>query len=190
MGTYDTATALALSLDALKGLMRDAGVRKLYCKRLAPNDNSKNQPYLGPNLSALNLIPTGPVVGERTKSSKPGAVGKAIFKAPVDFDWLTPGGELVTAPSAKLILYPQYPEARFSGFLLGSRIDAGEWMDPGRKGRSEGRCLFFGITDSREVIGYLSVTGSEISKAIEALEPGLSTRRRTDHHQAVPDLPR
>lgn len=174
MGTYDTDEALALSLDALKGLMHEAGVRKLYCKRLAPNDNSKNQPYLGPNLSALNLIPTGEVTGERTRSNKPGAAGKAIFKAPVDFEWLTPRGALIEAPSAKLILYPQYPEARFSGFLQGSQIDAGEWMDPGRKGRYEGRCLFFGITDTRKVVGYLAVTDSVISRTIEAIEATLS----------------
>ena len=46
--------------------MRDAGATKFYAKLLAPNDNSKNQPYLSKDFSALNIIPFGDIEEEKT----------------------------------------------------------------------------------------------------------------------------
>ena len=45
------------SLGQLLELMRLQGAVRLYAKKLAPNDNSKNQIYLGGDFSALNVIP-------------------------------------------------------------------------------------------------------------------------------------
>src|SRR5580704_10997116 len=104
--------ANALNLDQLKQLLRAADVTQLYLKRLAENDNSKNQVYLGPDFSALNVLPTGDFVSDPEKPTR--------LKAPLVFNWLTNSGTVVHAPKAQLILYPQYPEVRFSGFLQGS----------------------------------------------------------------------
>ena len=133
MGTYDSESGLSINLAELKARMKAAGVRKLYCKHLSPNDNSKNQPYFGPDLSSINIIPTGSITAETTTSNKPGAPGRKILKALVDLDWLTPSGELLSAPNAKIIHYPQFPETRFSGFLLGSKVDISEWMSPDKQ---------------------------------------------------------
>jgi len=48
-----------LSLDALKQIMLDHGVEKLYFKILGTNNNNKQQIYLGGDLSAISIIPTG-----------------------------------------------------------------------------------------------------------------------------------
>ena len=37
------------------------GAVRFYAKRLAPNDNSKNQVYLGGGFGALNIIPHGDI---------------------------------------------------------------------------------------------------------------------------------
>lgn len=167
MGTYDSDIARSMSLAELKAMMRTAGVRKLYCKHLSPNDNSKNQPYFGPDLSSINIIPTGSITAETTRSTKLDAPGKKILKAAVELQWLTTSGHLLLAPNTKIIHYPQFPESRFSGFLSGSAVDMSEWMDPAKQGRHPERYLFLGVTDSRKVIGFLSVPGSTISKEME-----------------------
>jgi hypothetical protein len=168
LGHFDSKHALSLTLDSLKALMKSAGAEKLYCKHLACNDNSKNQAYFGPDLSSINIIPTGHIVAEDTTSKKPGAFGSRIFKAPVELAWITPSGQLHPAPQSKIIFYPQYPEARFSGFLRGSSADLGEWMDPNRKGRYSDRFLFLGVTNTRQVLAYLAVTGSTLSREMLA----------------------
>jgi len=38
------------------------------------------------------------------------------------------------------------------------------WMDPLKKGRSEGRVLFFGITKSEKILTYLVIPDSRIAK--------------------------
>ena len=48
-----------MTLDQLRQAMRASGVTQLWLKRLAENDNSKNQVYLGPDLTALNILPIG-----------------------------------------------------------------------------------------------------------------------------------
>ncbi len=40
------------------------------------------------------------------------------------------------------------------------------WMDPLKKGRSEGRVLFFGITKSEKILTYLAIPDSRIAKEI------------------------
>ena len=41
--------------------MASHGAVRFYAKRLAPNDNSKNQVYLGGGFGALNVIPHGEI---------------------------------------------------------------------------------------------------------------------------------
>ena len=100
-----------LDLATLKHVMRSGGAKQLYLKRLAENDNSKNQIYLGPDLTALNILPNGPLESDPQKPK--------LLKSPVHFSWITAAGNVTRAPGAQP--YPQYPEVRFSGFLKGSR---------------------------------------------------------------------
>jgi hypothetical protein len=89
-----------LDLDGLKKLMSAAGATQLYLKRLAENDNSKNQVYLGPGFTALNVLPSGAFIGEPDSPKR--------LKALLNFVWLSASGGRVPAPGAQLILYPQY----------------------------------------------------------------------------------
>src|SRR5688572_29389962 len=101
-----------MDLARLKSLLVSVGARKLYAKTLSPNDNSKNQVYFGPNFEAVNLLPNVGIVADSSN-------GHPIFKARLHFGWLSRDGVVTDAPGAQLILYPQYPEVRFSGFLQG-----------------------------------------------------------------------
>lgn len=173
MGTYSSVTARELQLSRLKLILREKGVKRLYIKNLSPNDNSKNQPYFGDGeLSALNLFPTGEVTVEKSSSKKTGSTGKYRMKASMPFSWIGPDGQLYDAPNAKLIMYPQYAggngETRFSGFLQRSSVDMSCWMDPGKHGRTEGRVLVLGVTDSGCVIGYLAIPDSVIARELGA----------------------
>jgi len=143
--------------------MRAAGVTQLWLKRLADNDNSKNQVYLGPDLTALNVLPTGPLTSEPDKPD--------ILKSALQFSWLTDTGVLITAPGAQLILYPQYPEVRFSGFLRGAQGGPNDVMTV----RQSGRVLFFGITAAGAIIGYAAARDSDLAREIAALNLQLDT---------------
>jgi hypothetical protein len=46
----------------LVALMKQHGATRIYVKKLAPNDNSKNQIYLGGDFSALNILPHQKIV--------------------------------------------------------------------------------------------------------------------------------
>lgn len=140
-----------MNFERLIRLFADTHCNRLYVKPLAPNDNSKNQVYLGPNFQALNLLP------HRDITSEPGS---RIFCAGINFGWLLDDGAISPAPGAQLILYPQYPEVRMSGFLRGSAHAPSELM----RGRMEGRILFLGVT-GQNILGY--VVGGSTSTARE-----------------------
>lgn len=138
----------------LKAAMRQAGVIRLYQKSLAPNDNYKNQIYLGGSFSVLNQLPAKrPEVQEN---------GKTIW-AEVDFFWLEKENEKLRAPNTKLILYPQYPEVRLSGFLVGCKSRRGHYFDPGKLGRTVGRVMFLGVTGNGQILGHVTASGSKLS---------------------------
>ncbi|QGX41758.1 MvaI/BcnI restriction endonuclease family protein [Permianibacter aggregans] len=161
-----------MTLQKLLRLFRDCGVNRLYVKLLSPNDNSKNQPYFGGDFSSLNIFPTGPISVVESASKKSLGEKRFIYKAPLSFRWIGPDGTIYPSPNAKLILYPQYPEVRFSGFLSNSSVDASQWMDPSRKGRVEGRILLMGVTEDGITLGYLIIPGAgvgdEVREAISA----------------------
>lgn len=52
---------MVASLGQLLDLMRHHGAHRIYAKHLSPNDNSKNQVYLGGGFAALNVIPHGEI---------------------------------------------------------------------------------------------------------------------------------
>ncbi len=168
---YGGYSARQLSLDKLKTIFSDLGVDRLLLKRLSPNDNSKNQPYFGSDYSALNLIPSGEIrVHESISRKKTGGPNKTIFKAPLNLTWVDADGGLHPAKNAQLIMYPQYPEVRFSGFLKGSSINMSEWMLPERQGRIEGRFLMLGICDAGKIFAYLAVPNTNLSRELEVTD--------------------
>jgi hypothetical protein len=153
-------------LTTLRKIMAAHNVTKLYVKKLSPNDNSKNQPYLGGNFEALNIIPNhGVMVDDEQKGSK-----RDRFKALIDLYWVTGDAQLCPAPNAQLILYPKYPEVRMSGFLKGCDFAPSEMMSS----RLPGRLMFLGMTDSGKIIGHVTSpenpVGRELDK-MQGLEP-------------------
>lgn len=144
-----------LTLGQLQSLLADKGCRRVYAKRLAANDNSKNQVYFGGGFKALNVIPYGPVVAD-------GVGSRPRFKAPVDFWWADDAGTLSPAPGAQLILYPQYPEVRFSGFLKGSDCAVANVM----ASRDKGRVLVLGVTPTNRVCGWAGSGDSAVAKEL------------------------
>ncbi len=144
-------------------------MERLFAKRLAPNDNSKNQIYLGGEFSVLSVLPSGELSEEASSSGKRNAGGKQILKAQLPFHWLDADGRIHAAPNAQLILYPQYPEVRLSGMLSGSSIPLGEWFDPRKQGRAPGRVLFFGVSRDGKLICHLALPGSTLDKQLAGM---------------------
>jgi hypothetical protein len=167
--TYGIAAAKELSYANLYRIFSDLGVSKIYTKALAANDNSKNQIYLGGDFSAINIIPIQSwesfTSSSNKKSLKPGL---KLVRGTVNFKWVDATGRLCEAPGAKVILYPQFPEVRFSGFLSGSSANLGQWMDVKKSGRKSGRFLILGIHPSGQTYGYLAVPGSQIASELAA----------------------
>lgn len=164
---YDIETSQSFSVKNLIELYSDQGASRIYYKLLSPNDNSKNQPYMAGHLTDLAFLPTGEITETPSGSNKQKNNKRRIkYLVQLNFAWLAPDGKLFPASDAKLIYYPQYPEVRLSGFLAKTQFDNGGWMDPNRKGRAEGRVLFFGVKNSGEIISYLATPESRISKEI------------------------
>ena len=168
-GTFDSAASKNIKLDQLVKILGTLGAISLYVKKLAPNDNSKNQPYFGSHLTDLPFIPTEELIGSNTDSKKKVDPKRKIkYQTSVNLSWVDAEGHTYPAPHAKLIYYPQYPEVRFSGFLKGSKAKASEWMDPYKQGRSLGRWLILGVTPDGKVYSYLVTPECALSKELEA----------------------
>jgi hypothetical protein len=155
-------------LDSLLRRFSQLGAVRAFCKPLAENDNSKQQIYLGGNLDVVQMFPFEAV--EATPNGK-----NSTYKAKLDFVWV---GDGVTeqATGAQLILYPQYPEVRLSGFLRGCKHAPSEQMRPIPKEQRrfnnghDGRVLFFGITRDGKTLAYLSPASSAISQEFRQMQ--------------------
>ncbi len=164
---YDAVSSKSLTVSNLVKLFSENDVSRIYYKLLSPNDNSKNQPYMGGHLTDLGFMPTGEIIDSPSTSRKTKDPKRQIkYTASLNYSWISAEGRLYKAPNAKLIYYPQYPEVRFSGFLAGADFDMGGWMDPVRKGRAPGRVLFFGVKRNGEILAYLATPDSRIAKEI------------------------
>lgn len=150
------------TLGNLVQLMGDNKPVRFYAKRLAPNDNSKNQVYLGGGFTALNIIPHGNVHADA--SDKAGSV-RDRAKAQVNFSWVDETGNHI-APNAQLILYPKYPEVRMSGFLQGCRKAPSAVM----RSRALGRVLFLGILPDRSVVGFAVFAEHPLARELDTLK--------------------
>ncbi len=138
--------------------MREKGCQTVYLKILAANDNKKQQVYFGGDFKAINLIPFNSIAADPNKPH--------IFKAPLNFWWVTDDGRIEQATHAQLILYPQYPEVRFSGFLQGCSSAPSELMNENL--RLAGRVLFMGICPDGKIIGYLCHPDSELARELSS----------------------
>lgn len=139
------------------------GATKLFAKLLAPNDNSKNQLYLGGGFEALNVIPNHGVevdVGARAGSKRD------RFKAFIDMSWVDAEGLCYPAPNAQLILYPKYPEVRMSGLLKGAQSAPSLLLGS----RLKGRILLMGVCDDGKIFSHVTSPDNTIRKEIDAIE--------------------
>ncbi len=148
------------SLPKLLGAMRAHGVTRVLAKQLAPNDNSKNQIYLGGDFSALSVLPHGAV---EVDTSEMGGSVRDRAKAPINFHWID-GEHLHPAPAAQLILYPRFPEVRLSGLLRGSTGAPGTVL----RVRDEGRVLILGITPDGRVLGFASQADHPVAREVRS----------------------
>jgi hypothetical protein len=144
-GTRNDEYSQFRDFDLMTKAFRDAHCTKILVKRLAENDNSKNQIYFGPGFEALNIFPNLDFFPSNS------GISGAIYKSPLKFYWLDSTGKKYEASNTKIILYPQYPEVRFSAFLSKcekppSKILADRLTD---------RILFLGITEDGKVIGHV-----------------------------------
>ena len=101
-----------MTFKELMAIFTVNGCREVYVKDLSPNDNSRNQVYLGGSFDLLNMFPVGKIETEAA-----GDWERERFKTPMAFSWIGEDARLYPAPGSQLILYPKYPEVRFSGFL-------------------------------------------------------------------------
>jgi hypothetical protein len=152
-------------LSRLRQFMIANGVTRMVAKRLAKNDNSKQQIYLGSNFEVLNVLPFGEIYEDSSEKQQ-------ILKAPLNFRWLQPDGALAPAPGAQLILYPQYPEVRMSGFLQRAVNAPGELM----RSRQARRVLFLGIGQGGEITAAVVPPGDALAKEFEAAVAGQGER--------------
>ena len=143
-----------MNLKNLKSLFIDNGCTKILIKKLSPNDNSKNQVYFGGSFEILNILPISEI-----KTEEAGDWNKERFKASMDFSWISEEGGIFPAPNAQLILYPKYPEVRFSGFLQKCQNPPSELMTQ----RLADRFLFFSVAKNGTVLGFVTAPNSEIA---------------------------
>lgn len=149
--------------DSLKDVLtrlKDLRAKRLFFKVLQDNDNSKQQIYVADSPQSLKFLHTSWRFDAETSTPK----------ASISFSWVTPSEE-ASAPHAKLIFYPNYPEVRLSGLLQGSPLSPREHMRPlsnSERGQGDPRVLFLGVTDDGYVLGHLALPGT--SAATEATQ--------------------
>lgn len=149
-----------MNLERLKSIYADNGCLRIYVKRLAPNDNSKNQVYVGEGFEVLNIFPISDISTDSSGDWK-----RERFKAKLRFSWVDKEGNIFPAPHSKLILYPNYPEVRFSGFLNGCKNPPSDLMTQ----RLAERVLFLGVARDGTVLGYVDSPDSVINNEFQKL---------------------
>lgn len=169
-------------MQALRNLVSfyaDHGVEKIYFKQLSPNDNSKNQVYFGPGFGALTLFPIGEILSAANTTNP-------IFKASVDFYWIGDNHTLVSAPNSQIILYPQYPEIRFSGFLKGAQREHISSARSLMTSRDNGRLLSLGARPDGKVIGCVFSAESPVASEFTQLSGTLNKATEIFFEMVVP----
>jgi len=151
----------SMELERLLQIYKDQGCQKIYVKPLSPNDNSKNQVYLGGSFEILNVFPISNVRGEEA-----GDWVRSRFKADFPLSWISDDGTICPAPGTQLVLYPKYPEVRLSGFLKNCIAAPSGLMTQ----RAAGRLLFLGVSRKGAVIGYVASSDSKLAMDFNYLD--------------------
>jgi len=134
------------------------GAERVFCKRLAENDNSKQQIYLGSNFEVLSFFPHGKITAFPN-------LKEPNFKAGLEYFWVD-SNTLEKASGAQLIFYPAYPEVRLSGFLHGCTTAPSEYLRQiprAQRRGTDGRVLIFGTTAEGRTLAYLAAENSTLS---------------------------
>lgn len=148
-----------MSLRQAVAALRNAGADRVLLKQLAPNDNSKNQVYVGGGEPALRELRV-----DLSSAALTGEGNKTALRVEQPAQWMDDQGRSAAAPTTKVIFYPQYPEARMSGFAKGVPQGFG-----GRDllvARAEGRTLLIGLTTE----GWLLWVGTPETDELEGLQ--------------------
>lgn len=165
--------------ERLAAAMRGHGALRMVAKRLAPNDNSKNQYFLGRDYTAIQILPFGALREDNTVSA---GSKKARLKAGVTLDWITSDGSLERAEGANLILYPKYPEVRLSGLLTGLRDRTHAAVVGPRAG---GRWLFLGITCNGTIVAFACAADSPCARWAEEMVAAGRTQPSGVFHEFI-----
>ena len=150
-----------MNLSSLVKVFSVKRCHKVYVKKLAANDNSKNQVYFGGSFDILNILPSSKTTTDTDEEDK-----RESFKSKLDFYWLDEEGNSYHAPKSQLISYPDYPEIRFSGFLSGCENAPSKLMNS----RLKDRILFLGVSDDRKLFGFVISPESEIYNEFLAIK--------------------
>ncbi|WP_288741088.1 MvaI/BcnI family restriction endonuclease [uncultured Rheinheimera sp.] len=113
-----------MKINDLTEIMFSNGAHRILIKRLANNDNSKQQIYLGSDFDVIKIIPSGDMYSAGVSKKGP------IFKAPLNLFWIDSTGNTEQAKNSQIIFYPNYPETRMSGFLKGCSLSPSHLMQP------------------------------------------------------------
>lgn len=158
-----------INISSLLERFTKLGAINVFCKPLAENDNSKQQIYLGGSFDIIQIFPFHDI--EATENGK-----NSTYKARLDFFWIDET-QKERATGTQLILYPQYPEVRLSGFLKNCKSAPNELMRPVPADKrkfnngTDGRVLFFAVTKDREALAYLAPADSTLAaELIQSLE--------------------
>ncbi|WP_063902247.1 MvaI/BcnI family restriction endonuclease [Burkholderia ubonensis] len=110
---------VATSLSEIANQLMLLGLDTALLKMLPRNANDKNQIYVATDFQILYdlFAMTLSERGESTSVKDDPPPGRRILEATFDdFAWAKQDGTLVPTKRVKAIIYPQYPEARLSGF--------------------------------------------------------------------------
>ncbi|MDN7899121.1 MvaI/BcnI family restriction endonuclease [Burkholderia cepacia] len=117
--THSDLEHTATSLSEITEILRRVNADTALLKILPKNANDKNQIYIASDFGILydlfdmTLSERGESTSTKDNPPRAQRIPEATFG---DFAWVSRGGELIPARRAKAIIYPQYPEARLSGF--------------------------------------------------------------------------
>jgi hypothetical protein len=159
------------SFKIVSDQMRNMGATRIIFKPLANNDNRKQQVYLGSDFEVIRIIPSGDIYSDGIGKKGP------IFKAPLEFYWISDDGRTERAPKSQVIFYPSYPEIRMSGFLFGTnkKINITPrhlFQPPSKEERAVrthiNRYLILGVNEST-VWAYCTSWQDEVAKELVGL---------------------
>lgn len=148
-----------MKLNQIFAKFTENNVCEVCIKFLSQNDNSKNQIYLCEEF--VQILPAHKTE-LKIQYSKKRKAEEYIFHNHLSFKWIM-DKKKINAPNTKLIFYPQYPEARLSGFLLGAKGAPNDLV--GAKNQIS-RVLFIGSDQEGNSFGLVQKLTSSLKSEI------------------------